>query len=101
MYPFAVRLEQLITNSPEYYSTEDASKFIKSFRDIGFNIEQQAYCDDVGIMREHLLRAVEYFMLAYEEKLKGNNTEVEFHYSSGLMQIAQLHHNLVLHGFAS
>ncbi len=101
VYPFAVQLEKCITPSPENYTNADATEIIRVLQDIGFNIEQQRYSDDVRIMREHLLRAVEYLVLAYEEKLRGQETEVEYHYSSGLMQIAQFHHILVLHGFAS
>lgn len=101
VYPFAVQLEQRIINSPENYANEDVPQVIHILQDIGFNIEQQSYSDVVQPMREQLLRAIEYLILAYEEKLKGHYSEMEFHYSNGLMQIAQFHHNLVLHGFAN
>lgn len=101
VYPFAVQLEQRIINSPQNYANEEVLEIINTLQDIGFNIEQQSYSDAVQPMREQLLRAIEYLILAYEEKLKGRETEVEYHYSSGLMQIAQFHHNLVLHGFAN
>lgn len=100
-YPYAVLLEKHITGSPEEFTLDEASDIIIALEDILPKMEQLSYSESDDIMRGHLLRATHYLIYAYQEKLKENQSEVDFHYSNALMQVAQLHHQLVLNGIAN
>lgn len=100
-YPYAVKLEKNITTSPQEQSEVDIRFAIQTLVEVLKGIQQQAYPDSASILREHLLRATTYLIHAYQEIANNNKSEADFYYSTALTNVAQLHHQLVQHGFAN
>lgn len=99
IYPHAITLEKKITLSPVEYSPADAPSIIAELDTVHVMITNTPHPEDATMMREHLIRATYYLKLAYEELEQDTEEEIEFYYSSALLQVAQLHTLLVHFGF--
>lgn len=101
MYPYAVVLEKAITTAPSELDKHAIDATIQMLPDILHSIQQHPCPKQARPMREYLLRATTYLIHAYQEMGNQNEHEVDFYYSSALTHVAKLHHQLVIHGFAS
>jgi hypothetical protein len=100
VYPYAVRLEKLITPAPETVTDEFLPIMRDNLEELHGLIHDAPYPEAASPLRENLLRASKQLYLCYGENPQ-TAEEAEFYYYQALTQLAQLHHQLVQHGFAS
>jgi hypothetical protein len=100
VYPYAVRLEKLITPAPETVTVDLLPLMRENLQELHAHIHDTPYPETATPLREPLLRASKQLYLCYSENHQ-TLEEAEFYYYNALTQVAQLHHLLVQHGFAS
>ena len=100
VYPYAVRLEKLITPAPETVTAEFLPIMRDNLQELHSQIHDTPYPEAASPLRENLLRASKQLYLCYGENPQ-TIEEAEFYYYNALTHVAQLHHLLVQHGFAN
>lgn len=100
VYPHAVRLEKLITPAPETVTEAFLPIMRHDLEALHNEIHAMPYPEEASPLRDSLLRATKQLSLCYGDNPQ-TEEEAEFYYYNALTQVAQLHHLLVQHGFAS